>query len=143
MVSDEMQDYIDYLEIMDNLVSPSKTYASSDPPSTYPRLPWSTVFDNRGDANYPTEYAYRIVLQLSEKFLPSTNGNEVFSQTINMHLFATKGSEEEWEQIDNGPVQPGINYVYNDEIVIRFKDLDLESYETDGVCKTYFYIGVL
>jgi len=142
LVSDNMQEYLDYLEIIETLPKPKVTYISDKIPDNYPMLPWETILDNRKEEDYKTVYAYRIILQLIEQYMPGWKGSEVLRRNIHMHVLTIKNNDDEWKMIWSGPIQENVNYVYNEELVIRFKESGLDSYESDGVCLTTFYASV-
>jgi len=143
MVSESMQDYIDELEIEETNLSPRVVYASEEPPELYPMQEWITLFDNRGDISYPTDYLYEIKLILKEHFIVHQLGEQYFVQEIHMKVYSQKSDESEKKLVFNGPVYADIDYIFNDEVVIRFKTLDLEGFFLDGVCRTYYFVGVL
>jgi len=137
MVTDEMQEYIDELEISETMISPSMIFASPAPPDQYPELPWEILFDNFGSDLSPTRYSYKIVLSIVDQFIPSQYGEPYYVDALQMSVYSSLSGVSKETLEFSGIVDVGIDYVINDEIVIRFKELGIDSYHEDGICSTY------
>ncbi|MHC1591771.1 MAG: hypothetical protein ACXQS8_06780 [Candidatus Helarchaeales archaeon] len=142
-MDDEMREYIEELEISETKLSPSAVYASPNPPERFPMIPWVIIFDNTSDVEHPTKYSYKIIITRIEHFIPNQYGEFYHVETINMEVRSSLKSSTTEKIEFAGSVNVGIDYVINNEIVIRFKELGLDSFHSDGYCDTYFYIGVL